>query len=266
MEDFISRVDAPLLTAAIIGLFPQLILDFSQLHQFIGRTEAVSSALNTADLTLGGSFARVELYQNTRAHPRPMITLSTPNWSDWQLSPLVQALSSFSPTLSTLKTINIHRNEFVQLTTGWDGETENSQWLLVFRPFTSEEFAPIQGHFTTCRACTATTRGGKTNRGVTRASKYFCRRAPAIGSHSERSQPICRRVTTLQSPRNGRNCQILGVNARKVNGQWVLFASHPLSLVVICLHLFTLRHMFLFVSLTDDPALIPTLSQTQYAL
>ena len=137
LEDFISRVDAPLLDVVNIRLFHQLTFDVSQLHQFISRTE-ILSAFNIADVVLADNYTEVELSQQTPAHSRPKISLSIwCNRSDWQLSFQAQACNSLSPILSTFETLIVHENEFRSLRPGWEDDMENSQWLELFHPFTS---------------------------------------------------------------------------------------------------------------------------------
>ena len=137
LEDFISRVNVPILEEVDIGFFHQLTFDVSQLHQFIGRTEALS-ALNIANVDLDDYCTSVELSQQTRAFSRPRISLSMfCNGSDWQFSFLTQACSSLSPTLSNYETLNVREKGFESLGPGWEDDVENSQWLELFHPFTS---------------------------------------------------------------------------------------------------------------------------------
>ncbi|KAH9970677.1 hypothetical protein BJV74DRAFT_257801 [Russula compacta] len=137
LEDFISRVDAPLLNWVHIRLFHQLSLDVSQLHQFIGRTEALS-ALSTATVGLDGSYPSVKLYQQGKEFSPPSLTLSTQcSGSDWQLSFLAQACRSLSRTPFTFETLNVRESYFNPLTPGWEDDMENGQWLELFHSFTS---------------------------------------------------------------------------------------------------------------------------------
>ena len=135
LEDFISRVNAPLLDTVNITLFHQLTLDVSHLHQFIRRTETLST-LNTATVYLSNRYSRVELYQTMQ--PSSSISLSVwCNGLDWQVSFLAQACNSLSPTLSTFETLVIREDGFPSLGPGWEDDMENSQWLELFHPFTS---------------------------------------------------------------------------------------------------------------------------------
>ena len=137
LEDFISRVDAPLLDNFQIILFHQLTLDVSQLHQFIGRTETLD-AFNHADVQLSTAGASIELSQETPNHYRPRISLSMQCYaSDWQCSFLAQACRLLSPTLSTFETLSVCENKYESLTPGWVDDMENSQWLELVHPFTS---------------------------------------------------------------------------------------------------------------------------------
>ncbi|KAH9970665.1 hypothetical protein BJV74DRAFT_866658, partial [Russula compacta] len=136
-EDFISRVDAPLLDQVDIMLFHQLTFDVSQLHQFIGRTKALS-ALKIANVVLDDGYAGVELSQQILAHSRLRIGLTLlRNASDWQLSFLTRACSSLSPTLSTFETLSVRESQHLLPRQGGEDDIENSQWVEIFNPFTS---------------------------------------------------------------------------------------------------------------------------------
>ena len=137
LEDFISRVDAPLVDYLQISLFHQLSLDVSQLHQFIGRTETLD-AFNHADVQLSTAGASIELSQETPNHYRPRLSLSMQCYaSDWQCSFLAQACRLLSPTLSTFETLSFCERESEPLTPAWEDDIENGQWLELFHPFTS---------------------------------------------------------------------------------------------------------------------------------
>ena len=136
-EDFISRVDAPLLDNVDIMLFHQLNFDVSQLHQFIGRTKALS-ALKIANVVLDDGYAGVELSDQIVVRSRLKIGQSLwRNKSDWQLSFLAKACSSLSPTLSTFETLSVCESQNPLPRQGWEDDIENSQWLEMFHPFTS---------------------------------------------------------------------------------------------------------------------------------
>ncbi|KAH9997432.1 hypothetical protein BJV74DRAFT_986881 [Russula compacta] len=137
LEDFFSRIDAPLLDAVNISLFHQISFDVSQLRQFICRTEALS-ALNIANVVLGDCYSSIKLSQQMLGDPRPRISLSIErDGSDWQPPFLAQVFSSLSPTLSTLQTLTVCERGFQPPRPGWEGDVENNRWLEVFHPFTS---------------------------------------------------------------------------------------------------------------------------------
>ena len=132
-EDFISRVDAPLLDRVIIYLFHQLTFDLSQLHQFIRRTETLSS-VNFARIDLDNGRASVELAQMPHPYLPSIRLLTQSSGSDWQLSFLAQTCSSLSPTLSTFETLKVRGVGFQPLRAGWEDDMENSQWVELFHP------------------------------------------------------------------------------------------------------------------------------------
>ena len=136
-EDFISRVNPPLLKEVDIRLFHQLLFDVSQLHLFIRHSETLS-ALNIANVVVGDCLARLELSRRIYAFSRPGIRLSILcNESGRQISFLAQVCNALSPTLSTFESIKVGENVSMPLGPGWAEDIESSQWLELFHPFTS---------------------------------------------------------------------------------------------------------------------------------
>ncbi|KAH9980553.1 hypothetical protein BJV74DRAFT_856437, partial [Russula compacta] len=137
LEDFISRFNAPLIHVVNIRLFHQFTFDVSQLHQFIGRTEALS-ALTMANVDFENGYTSVENFPQVPAHSRRTLRLSMQcDASDWQPSFLAQAFSSSSPTLSTLETLIFRKVGLQPLRPGWEDDMENNQWLELFDQFMS---------------------------------------------------------------------------------------------------------------------------------
>jgi hypothetical protein len=144
LEDFLARIDAPLLNNFSITFFHQLIFDTPQLTRFISRTPNLKAhykarvffssrgVLVTLPQTLDGVFKlRISCRQ-----------------SDWQLSSLAQICSSFFsqaliPAVEQLYILNGHPKS------RWQDDIENSQWVELFNTFiavkdlyVSREFAP----------------------------------------------------------------------------------------------------------------------------
>jgi hypothetical protein len=138
LEDFVARVDAPLLEFLYIKFFHQLLFDTPQLALFISRTPKFQThdklearvyfpSPNVSFATLDG---RLEL------------TISCGK-SDWQLSSLVQVCSSFfsQPLISTVEHLYIQEYREDGMFFRFDNhnidDVEGSQWLEFLRPFTA---------------------------------------------------------------------------------------------------------------------------------
>ena len=134
LEDFVARIDTPLLNSLDITFFNQLIFDTPQLTQLISRTPnfkthdracvemstlGVSAGLNTQSQTFDG---RLELKILCKH-------------ADWQLSSLAQVCRSAFPQtfIPAVERLDIC-NRYGPLK--WQNDIGSSQWLEVFRPFT----------------------------------------------------------------------------------------------------------------------------------
>ena len=131
LEDFVARIDAPLLDSFCITFFHQLIFDIPRLAEFMGRT------------TRFQEFKRASLSFSNDACVST--SMQTPTYSghsqlrilcrklDWQLSSLAQVFTSFFPSIYTVDDLSIGKNEFFR----WRNDIENMQWLEIFNPFTA---------------------------------------------------------------------------------------------------------------------------------
>jgi hypothetical protein len=147
LEDFVARIDAPLLDDLRITFFHQLIFDTPQLVQFFARTPNIQPAVE----------ARIDFFNrkveitSPSTYPGKIELGVSCSQSDWQLSSLAQVCSSplpeaFIPKVERLY-IYDYENEYGRLR--WQDDIEDSQWLEVLQPFTalkdlyvSTEFLP----------------------------------------------------------------------------------------------------------------------------
>jgi hypothetical protein len=132
LEDFVARIDAPLLDMLKIHFFHQLVFDTPQLALFISRTQK----FQTHDKLK----ARVYFpgpVSFTTLEGRLSLTISC-GTSDWQLSSLAQICSSSFPQalISTVEHLYIEENRYGLFRDEID-EIESSQWLELLRPFTA---------------------------------------------------------------------------------------------------------------------------------
>ena len=129
LEEFVSRIDSPLLDETEITFFNQSVFDTPRLCDFISRTET-SKATSRADILFSNHQIGVSLY---RLDYRKVLQLGFP--SDGQLSSLAQVYSSSLPPLPTLEHLGIHEKESSPVQ--WHGhiQGESTQWLELLRPF-----------------------------------------------------------------------------------------------------------------------------------
>ena len=130
LEDFVARIDAPLLKKLEMSFFHQLIFDIPQLTQFIGRTPKFKAH----------DKLRVLFYKGVVLVTLPRTFVEEHNYrilcgpSDWQLSSMAQLCSSFFPQalFPALEHLYILEDRL----SDWQDDIENSQWLELLHPFT----------------------------------------------------------------------------------------------------------------------------------
>ena len=134
LEDFVSRIDTPLLDSIDITFFHQLIFDIPQLTQLIGRLTRFQE-LKDAHVVFNHNGVRV----STQSPGRPFSLKTGLGISckalDWQLSALAQVLTSFYPSIYMVEHLYIHESGFSQKE--WLVEVESMQWLEIFHLFTA---------------------------------------------------------------------------------------------------------------------------------
>jgi hypothetical protein len=145
LEDFVARIDTPLLENLALTLFHQLIFDSPRLTQFISRTPKFKTH-NEARVFFSDSDVSVSFPQTFEGTLELAISCSQ---SDWQLSSLEQICSSSLPQALIPPVEHLYILEDGVLQLRWQDDIEINQWLELFRPFTgvkglyvSPEFAP----------------------------------------------------------------------------------------------------------------------------
>ena len=134
-EDFISRIDLPLLDEVAIRFFNQPTWNTPQLPQFIRRSDQLMPP-NCADLIFHRLSALVRLSRQAKKVNRTILTLRIScQESGRQLSSLAQICGSSLPPLSTLERLYIHEDKY------WQPRpldyVENTRWIELLRPFTA---------------------------------------------------------------------------------------------------------------------------------
>jgi hypothetical protein len=145
LEDFVARIDAPLLKKLYITFFHRLIFDTPQLTQFISRTPKFM-AQDEARVFFSNQEVSVTLPQTSDG---VLLLGISCRHSDWQLLSLTQVCSLSFPRvfIPAVEHLYIVEERFSRL--NWQDDIESSQWLELFHPFIavkglyiSREFAP----------------------------------------------------------------------------------------------------------------------------
>lgn len=142
LEDFVARIDAPLLENLWITYFNQLIFDTPQLTRFIDRTPKFK-AHDEARVVFSDLDVSVTLLQTFGAVIKLAISCSQ---SDWLLSSLAQVCSSSFPPALIPAVENLYILKFGFR--DWHHEIENCQWLELLYPFTAVKDVYIASEFT----------------------------------------------------------------------------------------------------------------------
>jgi hypothetical protein len=145
VEDFVSRIDAPLLDRLVITFFNQLTFYTPRLRHFISLTEAFK-ATHRARILLYDDHVYITLLlrHGVADHEALCLGIST-RAADWQLSSISQVCSSSLPQFPALERLDIH-----DCGQYWNEDIEHSQWLELLFPFVfvkdlviSEELIPL---------------------------------------------------------------------------------------------------------------------------
>jgi hypothetical protein len=133
LEDLMARTDAPLLRAAHITFFNQLIFDIQQLPRFIGHAPALmpfyTARIKFDSIYVAFSSRRRSSINEVLKFKIPCIGL------DWQVSSVAQICNQLSFVLSSIEELYIEGF-------GINGslgrvDMDETQWLELFQPFTA---------------------------------------------------------------------------------------------------------------------------------
>ena len=137
LDDFVARINAPILDDLHITFFHQLIFDTPHLTQFISRTSKFK-AYNTAHVEF--SNRRVWVTTTDRAFTLAMSCRQ----SDWQLSSLAQIWGSvFIHMMEHVWIFHDHHRSLC-----WQDDIETSQWLELLYAFIAVKDLYISRSFT----------------------------------------------------------------------------------------------------------------------
>ncbi|KAH9971523.1 hypothetical protein BGW80DRAFT_443372 [Lactifluus volemus] len=130
LEDLMARTDAPLLRAARITVFNQLVFSIQQLPRFIGHAPALMP-FYTASINFDSTY--VAFSSKTRSSINEVLQFKIPRIGlEWQVSSVVQICNQLSIVLSSIEVLYIEGfgiNESLS--------RDEAQWLELFQPFTA---------------------------------------------------------------------------------------------------------------------------------
>jgi hypothetical protein len=143
LEDFLARIDAPLLDNLVTVFFNQLTFDIPRLTQFVGRAPKLNTH-NQARVVFSDVAIWVTLPQTCDERLELSIACKR---SDWQLSSMTQLCSS------SFRRVLIPAVEHLYIQSGllrlrWQDDIESGQWLEFFHLFTSVKDLYISQEFT----------------------------------------------------------------------------------------------------------------------
>lgn len=131
LDDFVARVDTPLLNNLRITLFLDGVLDTPQLQRFIDRAERLRP-LNQAEIKI--SFQRIQVVLGSPTGRPDALKLDIIFYAlGWEV--IVQTCNQFSTFLSKVEQLFI--SEIPHDEAGWHGDIDNIPWLEVLLPFVS---------------------------------------------------------------------------------------------------------------------------------
>jgi len=142
LDDFISRIDAPLICLLRMTFFNQAFVtsDFCQLRQFIDRAEKFKS-LTHACINFRGSTVEVSLSQRTESYdPHLSVRIRSKNLHP-QLQSLAEVGSASLLPLSKVESLELSSDFLTwELQLHAEHTEEDSRWLNVFQPFSAVNY------------------------------------------------------------------------------------------------------------------------------
>ena len=145
LEEFVSRIDAPLLDSIWMTFFRQFIYEIPQLAQFMRRTTRFE-VFNEAHIDLDDIGVLVASLPPTRAFDEK----SGLRILDWRISLLTQTITSFFPSIYMVEHLYVYRPRYFP--SQWQDDSENMQWLEIFQPFTAVKKLYVSWQFAQCIA------------------------------------------------------------------------------------------------------------------
>ena len=147
LEDFVARIEAPLLDFIFITFFHQLIFDIPELVRFMQRTRRFQ-ALDETHIDIDHHGVRVESFPLTSSGKFGLRISCTK--LDWQLSSLAQVVTSVFASVYKVEHLYIHGPRYMPAQ--WQDDIENMQWLEILHPFVAVKGLYVSKEFGQCIA------------------------------------------------------------------------------------------------------------------
>jgi hypothetical protein len=137
LGDIASRIDSPLDYIAVTVISydqDRREFDFPLLRDFICRTK-ILKAPHRAEISFSNCYSRISLFQRKEGGDFKVLNLAIPCYTTDSLLVLAQACSSLLVPLPSLEHLSIYRSKYEISPLQWEDEVENSQWMVLLRPF-----------------------------------------------------------------------------------------------------------------------------------
>ena len=153
LEDFVVRIDAPLLGTIYIIFFHQLIYDIPRLAQFMGRTsrfqEVKEAHVQFIDYNVHVNSTLSSIYTSER---KSGLEISC-RTMDWQLSSVAQVFTSFFPSIYMVDRLYIYDPTYNRPRGYKPNDIDDILWLEIFHPFTGVNNLYITNGYASSIAC-----------------------------------------------------------------------------------------------------------------
>jgi hypothetical protein len=137
VEDFMARIEAPLLENVNVKLFDQLVFDVPQILQFISHSEKLNSP-HHATVTFQSDFVQITL-SPPRGIAGSLTIQVLCTASRQQVSAIAQICNQALSLLSSVKRLEVCGAECSHSVQEWQYDIEGDQLLELFEPFTGVE-------------------------------------------------------------------------------------------------------------------------------
>ena len=133
LEDFVARIDTPLLDRLWMTLFLDLVFDLPRLFEFIGRTERLKP-IDQAEMKLSPWGIETVFGSPTGLTHALELEIAC-EVSDWQVSSMARVCNQIVPLLSHVERLDICESFWNLLE--WQDDADPTLWLELLNPFVS---------------------------------------------------------------------------------------------------------------------------------